>query len=357
MLHEYDDSVVLSICIMSYNRGHMLIDAIQEMLKYESDDIEIVISDNASTDGTWESLKEIQDKRMRIYRNDENMGMSYNATRLWALAGGKYIMQMTDRDRLNMKELPKIVRVLQRIDKDVISAQGIKYLKSDIATYQQRVYESTKNAAHPGWWIYSRALLEKADDKLHGKWFSRDPIEQAKIGYCVLNLRCQSNKWFCYYGQPLIIRPSLQELVTVRSNRVGNSVMGQIYFGLDARISAFELQIETTNVNRKQMVSFIKGVYAGNVFRIFQEYYWTINQPELCKRYNYIPPKHIWWLRNGMEFCLRARKYLVKNGKCNKELEKYLYWEMWKQYIEFKKGTGKMIRLLRNVWKSKKNIV
>lgn len=351
MLQEYNDSIVLSICVMSYNRGDMLLDAIQEILEYEGDDIEIVISDNASTDGTWELLNDIHDKRVRIYRNEKNMGMLYNSMHLFTLAKGKYVMLMTDRDRINMKELFKFIKILEKIDKEVIVANNIKYLKSELATYQQRVYESIKDAGHPGHWIYSRTLLEKADSKLHGKWTSQDPTEQVKSSSTLLNLYCQSNSWFCYCGESLIIIPSLEKLATIQSNRLGNIITPQVYFGLEARLNALKKRIELTDITKKQEISFIKGVYAGNVFRIFEEFHWTINQPDLCKRYNYVPPKHVWWLRNGMLFGLRTRQYLVKTGKCNKDLDKYLFWEMWRQYIAFKKHTSKSMWLLLNSWK------
>lgn len=348
MLHEYDDSIILSICVMSYNRGYMLWDTVQEMLEYEGDDIEIIISDNASTDGTWETLNQIHDKRVHIYQNEKNMGMSYNAVQAQTLASGKYVMLMTDRDRLNMRELRKFVRVLEKIDKDIIIANATRYLKSDFATYQQRVYECTRDANHPGWWIYSRMFLEKVDDKLHGKWVSQDIREQSKIGYYILNLRCQNNRWFCYCGESLIIMPPLEKLATIQSNRTDNIVTKQIYFGLEARVDAFKKQIEMADVKKGQLIPYIKGSYAGNIFRVFEEYFWTINQPELCKRYNYVPPKHIWWFKNGIEFWVRIRKYLIRNGKCNKEIDKYLFCEMLRQYLNFKKNTSKIVRTLLN---------
>lgn len=52
----------LSICIPTYNRSEVLKESLMQLLKYEGDDIEVVISDNCSPDNTEEVVRGLQIK-------------------------------------------------------------------------------------------------------------------------------------------------------------------------------------------------------------------------------------------------------------------------------------------------------
>ena len=68
------NSPVLSICIPTYNRSSELYKKITEILKYKSDDFDIIVLDNCSPDGTYENLKRINDDRLKLYQNESNIG-------------------------------------------------------------------------------------------------------------------------------------------------------------------------------------------------------------------------------------------------------------------------------------------
>ena len=52
-----DINPYLSICIPTYNRSEVLKESLMQLLKYEGDDIEVVISDNCSPDNTEEVVR------------------------------------------------------------------------------------------------------------------------------------------------------------------------------------------------------------------------------------------------------------------------------------------------------------
>ena len=62
------------------------------MVSQSNDNLEIVICDNASTDGTEKICQEyvLRDNRIRFYRNDPNFGAALNYNRTFALSTGKY---------------------------------------------------------------------------------------------------------------------------------------------------------------------------------------------------------------------------------------------------------------------------
>ena len=67
---------VVSILIPVYNRERLIADTIRSALDQTYLDLEVVVVDNASTDGTWAVLQRIAaaDARVRIFRNASNIG-------------------------------------------------------------------------------------------------------------------------------------------------------------------------------------------------------------------------------------------------------------------------------------------
>lgn len=97
--------IFLSICIPTYNRaaklGNML-DFLLADFKNYYDKIEILVSDNASTDYTRELLKKKQNGKNKFiyWTNDKNLGVIGNLIKLAQVAKGEYIWFIGDDDIL-----------------------------------------------------------------------------------------------------------------------------------------------------------------------------------------------------------------------------------------------------------------
>lgn len=91
----------ITVCIPVFNRRGLIGDAIQSALAQEVEQLEVVVVDNCSTDGTWEYLQTLRDPRLRVFRNDSNIGMFGNFNRCGALAQGENILFLCSDDRLH----------------------------------------------------------------------------------------------------------------------------------------------------------------------------------------------------------------------------------------------------------------
>jgi len=82
----------LTIGLPIYNGEQLLPQAIESLLTQKYDDFEVVISDNASVDGTPElcAAYAAQDRRIRYVRNERNLGSIPNFNKLVGLARGEY---------------------------------------------------------------------------------------------------------------------------------------------------------------------------------------------------------------------------------------------------------------------------
>jgi glycosyltransferase involved in cell wall biosynthesis len=82
----------LSVGLPVYNGEKFLREAIESILRQTFKDFELIISDNASTDGAQEICKAYatKDPRVRYYRNPVNIGGGNNANQTFRLARGVY---------------------------------------------------------------------------------------------------------------------------------------------------------------------------------------------------------------------------------------------------------------------------
>lgn len=81
----------VSILIPVYNRENLIGECIQSALDQSVTDFEVIITDNASTDRTWEICMQyaVKDKRIKIFRNETNIGPVRNWLRCVQEAQGE----------------------------------------------------------------------------------------------------------------------------------------------------------------------------------------------------------------------------------------------------------------------------
>jgi glycosyltransferase involved in cell wall biosynthesis len=91
----------VSIGLPVFNsRNRKLTESIESLLNQTFPDFELIICDNASTDGTYEICRYYagKDARIRLYRNETNRGALANFHRVLHLAQAEYFMWAADDD-------------------------------------------------------------------------------------------------------------------------------------------------------------------------------------------------------------------------------------------------------------------
>ncbi len=96
----------VSVIIPTYNRLSMVKEAVDSVLKQDFEDFELIVVDDASTDGTVEEIKRYGG-RVRLLEQSENRGVSAARNKGILLARGKYIAFL-DSDDLWVKGKLKI---------------------------------------------------------------------------------------------------------------------------------------------------------------------------------------------------------------------------------------------------------
>lgn len=108
-------SILLSICIPTYNRGRFIGEAIQSIIEQATDEVEIVISDNASTDKTQEIVAGFQQRfpRIRYACNPENIGYDKNVVKVIELATGDFCWFLGSDDRVSRGGISTVLKALE----------------------------------------------------------------------------------------------------------------------------------------------------------------------------------------------------------------------------------------------------
>jgi glycosyltransferase involved in cell wall biosynthesis len=102
----------VSVIIPTYNRSLYLQKVIESILNQKYKDYEMVIVDNASTDGTENMVNSFDDKRIRYFRNVANVGMTNNYNLALGYSTGEYICVFSDDDIMHENNLQQKVKVL-----------------------------------------------------------------------------------------------------------------------------------------------------------------------------------------------------------------------------------------------------
>ena len=102
---------LVSILIPVYNRAGIIAETLSSALAQTFENIEVVVVDNASVDGTWEVICAYaeKDSRVRPFRNGENLGPVRNWLRCVEEAKGKFAKILWSDDLISPDFLSKTV--------------------------------------------------------------------------------------------------------------------------------------------------------------------------------------------------------------------------------------------------------
>lgn len=156
--------VMLSFCIPTYNRSSKCLKLVKEILSVYNENIEVIVSDNCSTDDTVILLEQINDKRLIVYKNEKNNGSLFNIYNSFNKAKGKYLYFTTDKDFINIKNLDSFLLFLTQ-NKD-LSCGYCKYhmkINTKNEIYSQGFQALSKIGYighHPSGYFFNREKLK-----------------------------------------------------------------------------------------------------------------------------------------------------------------------------------------------------
>src|ERR1700735_2105573 len=116
----YND--LISVTIVTYNSGRFIKRCLESVLEQKYPNLEVIIIDNASTDGTVDILEQFEEQ-VRIYYNDENIGFAAAQNQAIQLSSGEWVLTLNP-DVLLLKNFIKELAEAGQVDPKAGSVCG-----------------------------------------------------------------------------------------------------------------------------------------------------------------------------------------------------------------------------------------
>jgi glycosyltransferase involved in cell wall biosynthesis len=157
---------LVSIGLPVYNGSKYIKEAIESILAQTFEDFELVIVDNCSTDDTYQICQSYRsDSRVRVLRNEKNLGAARNANRCVDEARGTYFKWAHYDDLIAPTFLERCVEILES-DPEVVLA---------FASGEYHLTQDGQKVRHKNWKDYR---LEATDPSVRFEKFLRQCYPQ-----------------------------------------------------------------------------------------------------------------------------------------------------------------------------------
>ena len=120
---------LVTIAIPTWNRADRLLpETLRSALEQRYANIEVLVSDNASTDHTGELVKSFRDSRIRYLRRHRNTGAEDNFGSLLAEARGDYLLYLNDDDTIDPDLLERALAACSAARPPVLIRAGTRVI-------------------------------------------------------------------------------------------------------------------------------------------------------------------------------------------------------------------------------------
>lgn len=132
----------ISVIMPVYNSEHYVKDAIESILNQTYKNFEFILVDDASTDSTFEILKEYKkkDKRIILLENKQNLGVTKSLNLALTKASGKYIIRMDADDWSYPNRFELQVDIMENNPEVVVSGSYVEVCDANLKTLYVRKY-------------------------------------------------------------------------------------------------------------------------------------------------------------------------------------------------------------------------
>jgi glycosyltransferase involved in cell wall biosynthesis len=141
----------VSVIMANYNGAAHLADAIESARRQTLNDIEIIVSDDASSDGSLDIVRRLmrEDRRIRLVQSERNAGPGAARNRAIAIATGEWIAIMDSDDLMHPTRLAMLVEAAVRDGADIVADDLLEF-EFDFAKPSRRLL-SGRWARMPFW--------------------------------------------------------------------------------------------------------------------------------------------------------------------------------------------------------------
>lgn len=220
---------MITIGLPVYNAENTLKDTLRSIYSQTVNDWELIIVDDSSTDRSLQMVEAVSaaDSRVRVLRNNQNLGLPVCLNRIASEARGEYIARMDADDLMHPHRLQKQLEVLDsQSDVDVVQT-GMCILDKDLNPIAIRSKSSldTRPAV-----VLKHGLLFHATIMGHTTWFLKNPYDESLRRVQDYELWCRTCKTsvFATLPEPLYLCREVG-MITLKKYLVALEIQRKIY--------------------------------------------------------------------------------------------------------------------------------
>jgi glycosyltransferase involved in cell wall biosynthesis len=131
----------VEILIPVFNRKNLILKSVNSALSQTYENISVIVSDNCSSDGTWELLKKIDHPKLKLLRNNKNIGLFANFNELIKNSSKDFTILLCSDDWLEPNFVKKSLKYLTENKKNVM-----------VSTYCRTINEALKIKLTSNYW-------------------------------------------------------------------------------------------------------------------------------------------------------------------------------------------------------------
>jgi glycosyltransferase involved in cell wall biosynthesis len=237
-----DPSVPLvSVFIYNYNYGQYLRQCFESVLSQTYENIEILFSDNDSTDNSWEIAVEFaarHPEKITIMRNRSNLGPQSNSANCYRMARGKYFVLLCSDDAFMPEFVEQCVRAMEtnKTAKFALAHRHIVDQSGNITPepsfYNQScIIKGSEQAA-----VYMMAAVNPSISQVMYNWklatahtLTRGLVERW-LSYRILDFNLCFQSDLAYIKEPLVLHRMHQSSETSSIDNTLVQVLAQFIF-------------------------------------------------------------------------------------------------------------------------------
>jgi glycosyltransferase involved in cell wall biosynthesis len=160
VVNQREGTPRVSICIPTFNRAGFIRRTLESALSQDDPDLEVVVLDDASTDGTYEIAASYVDPRLRVERDGRRYGPGGNFNRSLDLARGEYVKILCDDDFLYPGAVSRLADALDRFPEATLATSAWNLL--DAPRSRTRRMSLLKNAPEEGTLVDLRSVVRSS---------------------------------------------------------------------------------------------------------------------------------------------------------------------------------------------------
>ncbi len=132
----------VSVVIITHNRLRDVVKALDSVLlnDYPQKMLEVIVVDDASSDGTYEVLKQRYRRKVNVIRNEEAIFLAGSRNRGFKLSRGEYVLQMDDDCILSTDALRNLVNVMRKDETIGVAGPAVYYGEERLVYCGARIY-------------------------------------------------------------------------------------------------------------------------------------------------------------------------------------------------------------------------